>query len=352
MNEGLAAMTDRAHAARRDAASTRECDAGRRRLLGGLAALAGAALAPRAVGAEEAWPNAMIRIIVPFAPGGPADGSARILADVMAPKLGQPMAIENRAGGGGIVGIATAAQSHDRHTLLMGSTSMTIMPTLQPKGVTFDILRDFDPIGMVSAQPLVVVVPATSRIVNIDGLIQVARANPGQLSAANSGNGSLAHLTTELFCIKAGISITSVPYRGESLLTPDLLAGTVSLGFLNLPAMLPLIRNGRLRALAVTAPEPIPELPRVPTLRSLGIAGVEAEGWAALLAPKGIPEAGLAMLERTLAEALQSAPVRERFATFGVRPVVSSRAGLRDFIAAETERWGEVIRTRGIKAAN
>jgi tripartite-type tricarboxylate transporter receptor subunit TctC len=231
----------------------------------------------------------------------------------------------------------------------MGSTSMVITPTLQPRSATYDLMRDFDPVGMVSAQPLVAVVAASSPIKSIPDLIAAARANPGQLTAANSGNGSLAHLTAELFCAKVGVQITSVPYRGESALTPDLLAGTVSLGFLNLPVMLPLIRDGRLRALAVTTPAPVPELPGVPTLRSLGIDGVEAEGWAALLAAKGIPDEGLAKLERLLDEALASPQVRDRFLAFGVAPVMSGRTKLREFLLAETGRWGEVIRTRNIK---
>ena len=324
----------------------------RRRLLKGFAAAAGAAVlgAPLASAADP-WPTTVVRIVVPFAPGGPADASARILAEMIAPALGQAVIVDNRPGAGGVIGITSVAQSKDRHTLLMGSTSMVIAPTLQPKAVNYNIEADFEPIGMVSAQPLVVVVPSSSPIKSIADLIATARAKPGELTAANSGNGSLAHLTAELFCSKVGVSMTSVPYRGESALTPDLLTGTVSLGFLNLPVMLPLIRDGRLRALAVTTAEPVSDLPGVATLRSLGIEGVEAEGWAALLAAKGIPEEGLARLETLLNQALRSQRVRERFTAFGVAPVISGRAELRKFLAAEQARWGEVIRSRGIKVA-
>ncbi|MDQ2083138.1 tripartite tricarboxylate transporter substrate binding protein [Xanthobacteraceae bacterium Astr-EGSB] len=324
-------------------------DVDRRVFLGGLSALAATAFAGGAE-AAEAWPTTNVRIVVPFAPGGPADGSARILADIMAPQLGHPIVVDNRAGAGGVIGITSAAQSKDRHTLLMGSTSMTITPTLRPKAVTYDVLRDFDPIGMVSSQPLVVVVPSSSPIKSIDDLVAAARAKPDALTAANSGNGSLAHLTTELFCAKVGVSIISVPYRGESAITPDLLSDRVSLGFLNLPVMLPLIRDGKLRALAVTTPQPSPDLPGVKSLRELGIEGVEAEGWAALFAAKGIPEEGLARLEQLLDQALRSQQVRDRFKAFGVAPVISGRAKLKEFIAAETERWSQVIKTRGIKA--
>lgn len=306
-------------------------------------------LRPVIANAADAWPLRPVRIIVPFPPGGPADGSARVLAEAMAPQLGKPLIVENRAGGGGVVGITAAAQSKDGHTLLMGSTSMVITPSLVPN-LSYDVMRDFEPIGMVSAQPLVVVVPGSSPLRSIDDLIKAARAKPGALTAANSGNGTLSHLAAELFSSKTGVSITSVPYRGESALMPDLLSGTVSLGFLNLPITLPLVREGRLRALAVLTREAVPELPAVATMRSLGIDGLEVQGWAALLAVKGIPEEGLARLESVLNQALGSAAVKQRFATFGVAPVVSGRAKLREYLQSEGERWGGVVRARGIKA--
>lgn len=307
------------------------------------------ALRSHSAAAADAWPARTVRIIVPFPPGGPADGSARVLAEAMAPQLGKPVIVENRPGGGGVVGITAAAQSKDGHTLLMGSTSMVITPSLVPN-LSYDVTRDFDPIGMVSAQPLILVVPASSPLRSVDDLVQAAKARPGALTAANSGNGTLSHLTTELFSIRTGVSITSVPYRGESALMPDLLSGTVSLGFLNLPITLPLVRDGRLRALAVLTREPAPEVPGVPTILSLGIEGLEAQGWAALLAVKGVPEQGLARLESLLNQALGSAMVKQRFAKFGVAPVISGRTKLREYLQSEAERWGGVVRTRGIKA--
>jgi tripartite-type tricarboxylate transporter receptor subunit TctC len=321
---------------------------GRRRVLFALAA-GFVALRPGIAGAQTAWPSRTVRIIVPFPPGGPADGSARVLAEVMAPQLGQSVIVENRPGAGGVIGIQAAAQSKDGHTLLMGSTSMTITPSLQPK-LPYDVMRDFDPIGMVSAQPLVVVVPGSSPIRSIEDLIKRAQAKPGEVTSANSGNGTLSHLTAELFSSQVNAPITSVAYKGENALIPDLLTGTVSLGFLNLPITLPFIRDGRLRALAVTTREPVPELKGVPTLRSLGIDGMEVEGWAALLAAKGISEQGLARLETVLNHALTSQAVRERFAAFGVTPVVTGRTKLREYIQNEADRWGSVVRTRGIKA--
>jgi tripartite-type tricarboxylate transporter receptor subunit TctC len=320
----------------------------RRRLLSTLAA----ALALQAMPgmAADAWPSKAVRIIVPFAPGGAADGSARVLADVLASQFGQPVVVDNRPGAGSAIGVQLAAQSRDGHTLLMGSNSMVINPALHPS-LKYDVQRDFDPIGMVSTQPLVLVVPASSKVTSFAGLVEEARANPGQLTAGNSGNGTLAHLTAELFALETGTTITSVPYKGESALMPDLIGGLVSFGFLNLPSVIPHLKSGRLRALAVSSPQPLPELPGVPTVRALKMPGLEVQGWAALLAPKGtIPAEGLARLEKLLMQALATDAVRKRFAALSVEPVISGREATAQTLKAEGARWQQVIKTRGIKA--
>src|SRR4030095_16855389 len=161
--------------------------------------------------AADAWPHKTVRIIVPFAPGGGADSSARVLAEVLAPQLGQSVIVENKPGAGSAIGVTAAAQSKDGHTLLMGSNSMVINPVLNP-AITYDVARDFDAVGMVSAQPLVLVVPASSKITSYAELVAEAKAKPGTLTAGNSGNGTLAHLTAELFALETKTSITSVPY--------------------------------------------------------------------------------------------------------------------------------------------
>lgn len=298
----------------------------------------------------DTWPSKTVRIIVPFAPGGGADSSARVLAEVLAPQLGQSMIVENRPGAGSTIGVMAAAQSKDGHTLLMGSNSMVINPVLNP-AVTYDVARDFDAVGMVSAQPLVLVVPAASTITSFAGLVAQAAAQPGQLTAGNSGNGTLAHLTAELFSVQTKTSITSVPYKGESALLPDLIGGLVSFGFLNLPSVIAHIRSGRLRALAVSSPQPVAELAGVPTLRSLEQASLEVQGWAALVAPRGtIPKEGLARLEGLLTQALATDTVRRRFAALSVEPVVSDRDVTARYLKAEGARWQQVIKTRGIRA--
>jgi tripartite-type tricarboxylate transporter receptor subunit TctC len=307
-----------------------------------------AAMAAPAFAAD--WPAKPVRIIVPFAPGGGADGSARVLAETMSPALGQNIVVENRPGAGSAIGVTAAAQSRDGHTLLMGSNSMVIDPSLNPS-IGYDVARNFDAVGMVSSQPLVLVVPAASALRSFADVVAQAKAQPGKLSAGNSGNGTLAHLASEIFGTQTGAALTPVPYKGESALMPDLLSGTVALGFLNLPSVLPHIRAGRLRALAVSSPESIPEQPGVPTFRSLNMASLEVQGWAALLAPKGtIPADGLAKLEDLLGKALRSEAVQKRFVAFGVAPVVQDRQSTERFLRSEAERYAAVIKARGIKA--
>jgi tripartite-type tricarboxylate transporter receptor subunit TctC len=321
-----------------------------RRAFVGFAAVSAASLATRPSLAADAWPSKTVRIIVPFAPGGAADSSARALAEILAPQLGQAMIVENRPGAGSAIGVSAAAQSKDGHTLLMGSNSMVINPILNA-ALTYDVARDFDAIGMVSAQPLVLVVPSSSKIQSLADLVSEAKLKPGQLSAGNSGNGTLAHLTSVLFELQANVDLTSVPYKGESALMPDLLSGLVSLGFLNLPSVIPHIRSGRLRAIAVSAAQPVAELPGVPTFRSLNLPALEVQGWAALLAPKGtIPAEGLAKLEALLSKALTSDAVKTRFAALSVSPVVATREATTNHLRQEGLRWQQVIKTRGIKA--
>jgi tripartite-type tricarboxylate transporter receptor subunit TctC len=327
----------------------------RRHALSMLSAAALAATAGLHAGnadAADAWPTKPVRIIVPFAPGGGADGSARVLAEVLGPQLGQAVIVENKPGAGSAIGVAAALQSRDGHTLLMGSNSMVINPALNPR-LTYDVARDFDAIGMVSQQPLVLVVPAESKAKTVADLVAQAKAQPGHLSAGNSGTGTLAHLTAELFAQETGTSLVSVPYKGESALMPDLISGLVSMGFLNLPSVIVHIRSGRLRALAVSSAQPVAELSNVPTFRSLKLQSLEVEGWATLVAPKGsIPADGLARLETLLAAALQSEVVKKRFDALSLETFTRGREATAQYLKAEGSRWGQVVKSRGIQVDN
>lgn len=319
----------------------------RRRVLAGLAACA--ATFGTSSFASSAWPNKTVRIIVPFAPGGGADSSARLLADLFAPKLGQGVIVENKPGAGSAIGVATAAQAKDGHTLLMASNSMVINPSLNPQ-LGSDPARDFDAIGMVSAQPLVLVVPANSEAKSFKELVALAKAKPG-MTAGNSGNGTLAHIASEIFAGQAGTQITPVAYKGESALLPEMISGLVDFGFLNLPSVAPHIKSGRVRALAVSSPQEVAELPGVPTVRALGFPTLEVQGWAALLAPKGtIAAQDLTRLEGLLTEALQSDAAKSRFTLLNVTPFILNRSATTQFLKEETARYASVIKARGIKA--
>jgi tripartite-type tricarboxylate transporter receptor subunit TctC len=298
----------------------------------------------------QAWPVRPVRIIVPFAAGGPADALARLLAEGFAPALGQPVVVENRAGAGGILGTATAAQATDGHTLLFGSISMTIVPHLQAQPVGYDVVRDFAPIGLVASTPFVLVVPAASPFRDVPALVAAARARPRTLTAANSGYGTLSHMIAELFSERTGAALESVVYRGEGVLMPDLLGGQVSLGFLTLSTVLPHIRAGRLRALAVAGEARLAALPETPTLAEQGVPGIAVDGWQALLAPRSVPEEGVARIAGLLRDAVADPTLRARIDTFGALPATRDRAAFAALLPEEYRRWGEVVRARGLRA--
>lgn len=306
---------------------------------------AAAALGPLPARAQAAWPTRPVTVIVPFAPGGAGNGSVRILAEVIGPQLGQSIVVENRPGAGGITGTQAVAQSGDDHLLLMGSTTMTILPALR-SDLPYDAARDLQPVGMISSQPQVFAVAANSPLKTLEDL--VAKGKGQGLSAGNAGVGTLSHLATELLNRKLGLQIMPVPYKGDSLLIPDVASGNLSMGILNLPVALPLIQAGRLRALAVTSAQPVAALAGVPLLKSLGDEFV-ITGWAALLAAKNVPAAGIERFGTLLRAALGDAGVRDKFAAFGVTPEPATPAQLRDFLRSETARWGDVVRSRGIK---
>ncbi len=298
----------------------------------------------------DSWPNKPVRLIVPFPPGGPADGTARVLAEQLTPELGQSVIVENRPGAGSAIGVTVAAQARDGHTLLIGSNSMVVNPSLQPS-IGYDVARDFEAVTLLSTQPLVLVVPSSSAITSVDGLIAEAKANPGKVSTGNSGYGTLAHLVSEIFAAQAGITLTPVPYKGESALLPDLVGGLVSAGFLNLPGIAAQIKSGKLRPLAVSSPQPLAALPGVPTFRALGFPAAEVQGWAVIVAPKGtIPPDGMARLEAALSKALDSAVVQDRFKALSLDVVKTNRLATEHFLRDEAERYATIIKARGIKA--
>ena len=322
--------------------SVRWAAASRRAVLGAAAGLVSAGQA-RAQG----WPSRPVRIVSPFAPGGSSDGPARFLAERLMPVLGQPVVVENRAGAGSLVGTAYVAQSTDGHTLLLGSMSHVVNPLIHSQ-ISYDPMRDFAPVTLIGATPVLLVVPAASPLRSVEDLVRAGRED-GVLTYASAGNGTVNHLAAELFKRRTGARITNVTYRGEGALMPDLLSGTVSTGFLNMAVPLPLIREGRLRALATASPRRLEALPDVPTLAEAGVAGADVSGWRCILAAANVPAEGRARLEAALTEILARLPTRDALAEMGLLPVPVGSRYMAEFLRQEAARWREVILAADIR---
>jgi len=313
-------------------------------LVAGGAALA-AGIAP--VRAQD-YPNRPIRIIVPLAAGGMADILARTIAAKLS-EAGHTAVVENRTGGAGVIGADAVAKSPpDGYTLLMGlHATQAILVHLQK--LPYDPAKDFAPVIHAATVPNVLLVhegvPATS----LRELIAHAKANPGKLTFASQGNGSTGHMIGEQFKAMAGIEITHVPYRGAAPASQDLLAGHVSMLFDIVPLAVSNLQSGKVRALAVCAGERVKALPEVPTIAEAGLPGMEAGAWFGLFAPAGTPPTAIAWLNREVKKAFDAPQVGERFSSQGALLPLGPPESFGAHVAAETERWGALIRRAGIR---
>jgi tripartite-type tricarboxylate transporter receptor subunit TctC len=320
--------------------------------LAALPGLGAQALAQEASpGAAQAWPDRPLRIIVPFPPGGPVDTGARLIAAALGPALGgQTVLVENRSGAGGVIGIdAVAKAAPDGLTIGYGSTgAVAVNATLLPN-LPYDTLRDLRPLGVATSTPSALVVrPEGPR--SLAALLEQARARPGQLSYASTGPGGTPHLAAELLRLRTGgPDITHVAYRGAAPVITALLAGEVTMAFLDVPVLLPHIREGKLRALCVTAEARSAVLPEVPTTAEAGAPGVIVEGWNAMLVPAATPPERVARLAAALDQVLApGSETRGRFEAIGQRVVNLGPDAAAAFIRAEIARWGEVVRAAKI----
>jgi tripartite-type tricarboxylate transporter receptor subunit TctC len=286
------------------------------RLIAAIAATALLALAP--VSGQENYPSRTIKIIAPFPAGAPVDSVARLIADRLEKAWGQPTIVENRGGGGGIVGTnAVAKAAPDGYTLLLTSTSPIAAAPALTKAMPYDAVKDFAPIWTISASGLVVVVNPALPIHTLADLVRVAREQPGRLSFASSGHGTSQHLAGELFMVRTGAKLVHVPYRGGFAGTTDLMAGHVQVMFDSLGNVLNNVRSGKLRALAVLRDRRSPQLPSLPTAAEAGVSGAELDGWLGLFAPAGTPPAILDKLTATLVPAMQESATMERLIELG-----------------------------------
>ena len=300
--------------------------------------------------AAQQYPVRPVRFIVPFPAGGGVDIVARALADKLTPRLGQTIVIDNKPGGGTTIGTDAAAKATpDGYSLLVGPIGgQAIVLAYYPK-LGFDIRRDFAPVSKIGYGTIVLVVPPNLGVSSVKELIALAKAKPGQLTFASSGTGALIHLTGELFKQMAGIDILHVPYKGTSQFLPDLIDGRISMALDSLPAHLPQIKAGRLRALAVASRQRSAQLPDVPTIAESGVPGFESVTDYAIFAPAGTPKEIIALLNREINVALQQADLRAKLAAQGIEVTGSTPEGLRKELLDEVAKWGKVIRDANIK---
>ena len=315
---------------------------------------AAAALYPTALWAQSGWPTKPVRIVVPFAAGGTTDILARALAPELGKAFGQTFIVDNKPGAGGNLGAdAIAKSAPDGYNLLMGTVGThAINASLYPK-MSFDPVRDFAPISLVAGVPNVLVLnPAkaeANHIASVADLIRYAKANPGKLNMASSGNGTSIHLSGELFKSMTGTYMLHFPYRGSGPALLDLIGGTMDLMFDNLPSALPQIKAGKLKALAVTSATRSAAVPDLPTIAEAGVKGFEASSWFGLLAPAGTPADIVNRIQQETAKALQSPALKERLLSQGAIPSGNTPAEFTKFIAAETAKWAQVVKTSGAK---
>ncbi len=311
-------------------------------LIAALAALA-CALPARA----DTYPSKPIKVIVPFGPGGFTDVVARILQKELAPVLGQPIIIENRPGAGSTIGTDAAAKSApDGYTLLMVSTTHVISPHLY-KTIPYDPIGDFAPVMKVGEGPYVLVVHPSLPVKSVAELVAYAKAHPKETYFASSGNGSSQHLVGALFMTMTGAPLIHVPYKGSNQAMQDLLGGMVKVSFVGMPNALPNLRNGRLRALAVTTRTRAAELPDVPTMDEAGVKGYEATIWLGLLAPKGTPPEIIRKINADAARVLSTPEARKLVHSAGVEVDTSTPEAFGALLQSEFDRWGRVVRETG-----
>jgi tripartite-type tricarboxylate transporter receptor subunit TctC len=300
----------------------------------------------------NAWAQSAkpIRLIVPFTPGGSTDILARAIGPKLALALGQTVLIENKAGAGGSLGAGEAAKADpDGQTLLMGHIgTLAVNPAIYPR-LSYDPLRSFVPVAWVARVPNVLVVPSSSPAKTFKEFIERARAQPGRLTFSSGGNGSAAHITFEYLKLRAKIFMLHIPYRGTAPSVTDLIAGQVDATFTGAPAVLPHVRSGRLRALAVSSSQRIAALPDVPTVAESGFAGFEADQWYGIVAPAGTPPAVVARLNAEINKALALPEVAQQLAVEGAVPTPTTPKAFGDLIAREIPRWAEVVKAGNVK---
>jgi len=300
----------------------------------------------------QSWPQKPVRVIVPFAPGGASDLMPRLVGEKLTSMWGQPVLIENRPGAAGNIGMEAGAKAApDGYTLLAAPNGNLVVNPHMYSRLAYDVFKDLAPVTRIAAVQNVLVVNPDVPAKTVKELVTLAREKPGTLNFASPGNGSQAHVAVELLKLQLGLDLVHVPYQGVGPAMKDLLGGRINLMVAQVPAALPYIKAGKLRALGVASSAPLAALPEVPTIAAAaGLPGFEAVSWYALMAPAGTPREVIAKIHGDVAKALQLPDVRERLAGMGAEPSGESPAELAARIKSEYDRWGEVVRKANIKA--
>jgi tripartite-type tricarboxylate transporter receptor subunit TctC len=310
------------------------------------------AAVPVAATAQQSYPSQKpVTIVVGFSPGGAADQLARLFSQKFSAAFGQSFVVDNRAGAAGTIAAGAVAKSPaDGYTLLMGVTaSQSIAPSMY-KSMRYQAEKDFKPISLIAQIPLAFVVSPAVKANSPQEFVALAKAQSTPFSFASSGTGGIPHLTGELFQLTTGIKMTHIPYKGGAPAMTDLVGGRVDVMFDHLPTVLPHIRAGKLRGLGIVGTHRAAALPQLPTLRELGISGVEISSWFGLLAPAGTPDAVVQMLQAEVSKILATEEVKAQLRTIGAEPVGSTSKEFAQIINADSKKWAELIRVTGITA--
>jgi tripartite-type tricarboxylate transporter receptor subunit TctC len=311
------------------------------------------AAAAQAASAQSAYPNRPVKILVGFTPGTAPDLAARILADRFAEVWGSPVLVEDVPGAGSNIATDRVAKAAaDGYTLLMGGNSALVINPNLYETLPFDALKDFAPISQVFIAANVFALPPEVPVKTVADVVALAKAQPDKLSYAHGGVGTSQHLAAELFKYRAQVDIVPVAYRGTTALLPDLLAGRVTMSFANIVNVLPLAREGKLRALAITSIKRSPLAPDLPTMAEVGFPGFEAVPWFGLLAPAGTPKEIVDKIYAETARTLAMPEIRKKFDELGLEPIGNNPAEFAAVIKKETPEWAKVIKDAGIKLGN
>ncbi len=306
------------------------------------------AIVPPSIAPAGDFPDHPIKLIVPFGPGGPPDVSARLIGSWLSDHLG-PVVVENHVGaGGGLAARAVASSPPDGYTLLAATAgSLAISPQLY-KNPGFDPIKDFAAVALVSSAPLVVAINPKIPVNSVKELVAYTKANPGKLNYG-AVIGTPPHMVGEMFKHITGADIVFVPYKSASQAAIDVLAGQMNMTFEGTTAIVPHVKSGEVRALAVTSPKRIPEIPDVPTMDEIGYLGMPPDSWQAIVAPAGTPSDIIARINKAVNDGLATPQLRDKIIELGGTPEPKSVKEFADFIPAQYKRWGEVIRITGVK---